>query len=65
MKGYINRFFCDRGYGFITAEGGQRYFCHISNIDIPSGQYPQTGQNVTFELEESYKGKEAVEVKLV
>lgn len=65
MKGRIDRFFWNTGYGFIDAEDGNRYFCHISKIDIPEGQYPRDGQKVTFELEDRYKGKEATNVKLV
>lgn len=65
MKGVIQRFFWNRGYGFIDAEDGKSYFCHISNVDLPEGQYPKDGQQVVFDVENRYKGKEAVEVKLV
>lgn len=65
MKGFISRFFCDRGYGFIKAEDGQYYFCHISNVDIPDGEYPEKGQEVQFELATRRNGIEAVEVHLV
>ena len=65
MKGVISRFFCDSGFGFILAENGQHYFCHVSNIDIPSGQYPQEGQEVLFRVAPRQKGTEAVEVQLV
>ena len=65
MKGSIQRYFFSKGYGFIDAEDGSSYFFHISNVDIPEGQYPKSGQGVAFELVENYKGKEAVGVKLV
>lgn len=65
MKGVIKHFVRDRGFGFIAAENGQEYFCHISNIDIPSGQYPYDGQEVDFKIAPRQKGAEAVEVKLV
>lgn len=65
MKGFISRFVCDRGFGFIHAEDGHHYFCHISNIDIPDGQYPKEGQEVQFDLAPRHKGAEAVEVQLV
>ena len=65
MKGSIQRYFFSKGYGFIDAEDGRSYFFHISNIDIPEGQFPKAGQSVTFELEERYKGKEAINVKLI
>lgn len=65
MKGFIKRFFCDRGFGFIEAEDGQAYFCHISNIDIPEGHYPHQGQEVRFDIAPRQKGAEAVEVQLV
>ena len=65
MKGFISRFFCDRGYGFIKAEDGQTYFCHISNVDIPGGQYPKESQEVQFDVVPRQKGVEAIEVKIV
>ena len=65
MKGVIKRFFCGRGFGFIDAEDGRQYFCHISNIDIPEGQYPQTGQEVEFDLVPRHKGMEATDVTIV
>ena len=65
MRGFIKRFFCDRGYGFIAAEDGQSYFCHISNVDIPAGQYPMEDQEVSFDIVPRHKGAEAVEVKLM
>lgn len=65
MKGHINRFSRARGYGFIETDDGRSYFCHISNIDIPNGQYPQDGQEVLFDIAPRHKGAEAVEVKLV
>ena len=64
QSGYIKRFFCDRGFGFIEADDGQCYFCHISNIDIPEGRYPEPGQEVWFDVAPRHKGAEAVAVKL-
>lgn len=64
MKGYISRFFCERGYGFIRAEDGQYYFCHISNVDIPDGEYPEKGQEVQFDIAPRQKGAEAIDVRL-
>ena len=65
MRGFIKRFFCDRGYGFIATEDGQDYFCHISKVDIPDGQCPMKEQEVSFDIVLKHKGAEAVEVKLV
>ena len=65
QKGNIKRFICDRGYGFIEAENGQSYFCHISNIEIPEGQYPTAGQEVMFDVQPRQKGAEAVCVQIV
>lgn len=65
MKGRIQRFFGGRGYGFIEAEDGRAYFCHISNVDIPDGLYPQSGQEVQFDVAPRQKGAEAIEVKLI
>jgi cold shock protein len=60
--GIIKKKIEDKGIGFISVEGGEDVFYHMSACD---GQYDslQEGMSVTFDTEDSPKGKRAVNVK--
>jgi len=64
LKGTVKRWLKGRGYGFIEPEEGDKdVFVHHSEID---GLYElREGQSVKFEVESTYKGPRAVDVKLV
>lgn len=64
MKTGTIKFFNDsKGFGFITeAASGQDYFLHVTALD---GQEVQEGDEVTFDIKETPKGMNAVDVKLV
>jgi len=55
-----------KGYGFITemGEAGKDYFVHYSSIQMDGYKVLEEGQNVKFEVEETAKGKQAVNVML-
>ena len=63
-EGTIKKLVADRGFGFIAAEDGKKYFFHRSgldssiNFDSLSG-----GERVMFEIEASQKGPRAGRVK--
>ncbi len=59
-RGQVKRFFVGKGYGFITEEGGQDIFFHLS--DIESQALPRPGQEVEFGIKETDKGPRAVDV---
>lgn len=63
MKGTVKRWLTGRGYGFIEPdEGGKEVFVHHSEI---GGLYElKEGQRVEFEVQSTYKGPRAVNVKL-
>lgn len=63
MLGKIKYFNKEKGYGFIETEK-KDVFVHISEIDIEIGKYPEIGQQVEFETEETEKGTKAVRVTL-
>ncbi len=54
----------DKGFGFITVEGEEKdlFFHSNSLVDITFDEL-QEGDNVTFEVEDSPKGKNAVNVQ--
>lgn len=64
MNGVIKKK-TDRGFGFITVEGQDKdlFFHGNSLVDVSFDQL-QEGDKVTFEMEESPKGMNAVNVKL-
>lgn len=61
LKGRIEYFNPDKGYGFIKHLGGtNKYFFHISSAPA----YIIEGNMVTFELERGQKGMNAVRIAL-
>ena len=63
MKGTIQKYFSNRGFGFIEIEGREgNLFFHRSNY--PVNEIPSIGQDVEFVIVETPKGDEAKEIKL-
>lgn len=63
VVGTVKWFNADKGYGFITQPDGDDVFCHYSAIEMPGFKTLQEEQEVEFEIEESPKGLQAVNVK--
>ncbi len=64
MKGTIQKYFSNRGFGFIEIDGSEdNIFFHRSNY--PVNDIPSIGQDVEFIMVETPKGNEAKEIKLV
>lgn len=62
MKGRVEYFNPDKGYGFIKdTESMEKYFFHISHAPDSIVE----GNNVTFELERGKKGMNAINILLV
>lgn len=53
----------DKNFGFIAQEGGDDLFFHANNLDGTDFAELREGDAVTFEIEETPKGKAAVNVK--
>ena len=69
LTGEVKWFNNERGYGFIhplntdgTVDDTVEYFVHFSNVKIEGFKTLQPKQRVTFELKETDKGKQAIEV---
>jgi cold shock CspA family protein len=60
LSGYIQKYFSDRGFGFI-AEHKNLHFFHITSCSF----IPEVGQQVTFDIAAGRKGSAAVDVVLV
>ena len=61
-QGTVKWFNADKGYGFITREGGGDVFVHHSAIQVQGYKTLAEGQSVTFDVEQGVKGLEAKNV---
>lgn len=60
--GTVKWFNADKGYGFLTQPDGDDVFCHYSAIEMSGFKTLREAQEVEFEIEESPKGLQAVNV---
>ncbi|MER3388401.1 MAG: cold-shock protein [Microcella sp.] len=59
-KGTVKWFNAEKGFGFITIEGGEQdVFVHYSAIDMPGYKVLEEGQVVSFEVGTGSKGPQA------
>ena len=59
-NGTVKFFNTDKGYGFITPEGGQKdVFVHISELQKSGIEHLKDGQKVIFEVTMDNRGKSA------
>ena len=66
VEGKVKWFNNTKGYGFVNLVGGtEDYFVHYSSIDMDGYKSLKAGQAVTFDIDASEKGKNAINVKLV
>ena len=64
--GVVKWFSAEKGYGFITPDGGGRdLFVHYSEIQGSGYRNLEEGQRVAFESQEGPKGPQAVKVVVV
>jgi cold shock protein len=63
--GSVKWFNAEKGYGFITVEGGEQdVFVHYSAIDMSGYKVLEEGQQVVFEVGTGNKGPQAEAVRL-
>jgi CspA family cold shock protein len=62
-QGTVKWFSEQKGYGFITVEGGKDVFVHHSAIEGEGFKTLAEGDRVSFEIEQGAKGPSAVKVK--
>jgi CspA family cold shock protein len=63
--GTVKFFNAEKGYGFISREGGEDVFVHYSNIAGSGYRSLDEGQQVEFEIGPGRKGDEALNVRAV
>ena len=64
-NGTVKWFNAEKGFGFITVEGGQDVFVHYSNIDMSGFRVLEEGQAVEFTVGAGQKGPQAEFVRVV
>ncbi len=61
-NGTVKWFNAEKGYGFVTREDGSDVFVHFSAIQGDGYKTLEEGQAVSFDIEESDRGPQAVNV---
>ena len=61
--GTVKFFNTEKGYGFISREGGDDVFVHFSNIAGSGFKNLEEGQQVEFDIAPGRKGDEAQNVR--
>ena len=62
MTGTVKWFNAEKGFGFITAEDGQDYFAHFSQIQKDGYKSLDEGESVEFTAEDSDRGAQATTI---
>lgn len=62
QHGVVKWFDPVKGYGFLAGESGQDTFVHHSNILMNGFRFLETGQKVSYQIEQTEKGSKAVNV---
>ena len=61
--GTVKWFNAEKGYGFISQEGGPDVFVHFSAIQMQGYKSLEEGQKVDFDVTQGQKGPQAANVR--
>ncbi len=64
-KGIVKWFNAEKGFGFIKRENKSDIFVHFQNIKMDGYKSLNEGEKVEFDVEETSKGENAINVRLV
>ncbi len=63
-NGTVKWFNAEKGFGFITVDGGEDVFVHFSSIQSSGYKSLDEGQRVSFDIEKGQRGLQATNVYL-
>lgn len=63
--GTVKWFNAEKGFGFITVDGGQDVFVHYSSIDMTGYRVLEEGQSVELAVGAGQKGPQAESVRVL
>ena len=63
--GTVKWFNAEKGFGFISVEGGEDVFVHYSGLNMEGFKSLEEGAAVEFEITDGAKGPQAVNVTVV
>lgn len=65
MQGKVKWFNAEKGFGFITSDDDQDLFVHFSNIIGDGYKTLEEDQPVEFQVEETDRGLQAINVQAI
>ena len=64
-NGIVKWFNSEKGFGFISVEGGDDVFAHFSAINLEGFKTLEEGQKVSFDIVEGARGPQAANITIL
>ena len=64
-NGIVKWFNNEKGFGFISVEGGDDVFAHFSAINVDGFKTLEEGQKVSFDIVEGDRGPQAANITIL
>ena len=64
-NGIVKCFNSEKGFGFISVEGGDDVFAHFSAINLDGFKTLEEGQKVSFDIVEGARGPQAANITIL
>ena len=64
-NGIVKWFNSEKGFGFISVEGGDDVFAHFSAINLDGFKTLEDGQKVSFDIVEGARGPQAANITIL
>ncbi|CEI73291.1 MULTISPECIES: cold-shock protein [Romboutsia] len=65
IQGIVKWFNSEKGFGFISVEGGDDVFAHFSAIQVDGFKTLEEGQKVSFNIVEGARGPQAENITIL